>query len=64
MAATALYAMTMLVCLIKLSVLMFCGSILWCFLPKKTDDPLIRLVKTTGIAGGIFIALIMILLIK
>ena len=48
---------------IPICILIPCLSIMWCLLPKKTDDPLIRLVKTTGFAGGLFIALIITLLI-
>lgn len=48
---------------IYLSILIFCGGILWCFLPKKTDAPIVRLVKTTGLISGLFITILISLII-
>jgi len=45
--------------LIPLSLFIACISITWSFLPKKTDDPIIRLVKTVGLTGGLLLALLM-----
>jgi hypothetical protein len=62
-AATINYAWSAFKAFISISIVMFCGSIIWCFLPKKADDPIIRLVKTTGIIGGLFISLMIFIII-
>ena len=48
----------------KISVLIFCGGVFWCFLPKKTDDPIIKAVKTCGIMGGLLISLIIFIIMS
>ena len=62
-AAEATYIWSAFKIFIDLSILMFCGGTIWCLLPKKTDDPLVRLVKTTGLMGGLFISLLVFLII-
>jgi hypothetical protein len=47
---------------IVLAILMLCIAVFRVFLPKSTDDPIIRLVKTTGIIGGLFMTMLIILI--
>jgi hypothetical protein len=61
-AATAVNVWTMLRVFLDISILIFLGGIIICFLPKKTDIPLVKMVKSTGIICGTFIAMLMIVL--
>lgn len=45
--------------LIPISLFIVCISITWSFVPKKTDDPIIRLVKTAGLIGGLLLTLLL-----
>lgn len=64
--ASAMLTLVVLECkiFIPVSVLIFYMGILWSFVPKKTDDPIIKLVKTTGIMGGLFISIIIALILR
>jgi len=58
-AATIGNMYTMFISFIRLSILMFCVGILWCFLPKKTDHDIVKMTKTLGLTFGLFVAAIM-----
>jgi hypothetical protein len=49
---------------IPIFALISCIGMFRSFIPKKTDDPIIRLVKTTGIMGGLLITLMTTLILR
>jgi hypothetical protein len=49
---------------IPIYILVACVGAFWSFLPKEKDDPIIRMVKTCGIMGGLFISLIVFLIMS
>ena len=49
---------------IPINLLILCCGVFWAFLPKQNDDPIIKMVKTTGILGGLLIAMLIMAILR
>lgn len=49
---------------VPISILIACIGTFKFFLPKSSDDPVIRMIKTCGVMGGLLIGLIVFLLVS